>query len=419
MATKGFQKFTNKIFGGKSESPQSEMRKEQVVVANNRKSAANMISKLKCINLYDKKNQIPQEVIAEEEFQKVINWAIKELSEPTVFTRDISSLDEKIEFAINAFSEAIREGWVTTARWAATALHQGLLNLRQEISGTDLPNEDALYERRLNYAIEMENIIKASKDYDVAEIALKKQNERYQSKYNQLQKLKEELNNFRNTIEGAQLEDEIRQNAHKPGSLSKEARDLKQKYEECHKFIGSMQEIYLEIRKETAVLNDCDRKIETIRNHLVNLPTVNDPMLNARIERANNIHLRDMQKTLDDIEISKRNYDQYLSKMKQLSNHKVFQDEAANVIATMQKFENEERERLDRSIRNAQMIKAKLQRNAEKQKELAGLKEEINNLHLENEKLYQENTLQEDDYETNYEDEEEYNENVEYEYEPE
>lgn len=415
MATKGFQKFTNKIFGGKSESPQTEMRKEQVVIANNRKRAGEMISKLRCINLYDKKNQIPQEVIAEEEFQTVINWAMNELNEPTVFTMDISSLDDKIEFAIDAFSKAIKEGWVNTARWAATALHQGLSNLRQDISGIDVPNADALYERRLNYAIEMENIIKASKDYDVAEIALKKQNERYQSKYNQLQKLKEELNNFRNTIEGAQLEDEIRQNAHKPGSLSKEARDLKQKYEECHKFIGSMQEIYLEIRKETAVLNDCDRKIETIRNHLVNLPTVNDPMLNARIERANNIHLRDMQKTLDDIEISKRNYDQYLSKMKQLSNHKVFQDEAANVIATMQKFENEEREKLDRSIRNAQMIKAKLQRNAEKQKELAGLKEEINNLHLENEKLYQENTLQEEDYETDYEDEEEYNENIEYE----
>ena len=419
MATKGFQKFTNKIFGGKSESPQSEMRKEQVVVANNRKSAANMISKLKCINLYDKKNQIPQEVIAEEEFQKVINWAIKELSEPTVFTRDISSLDEKIEFAIDAFSKAIREGWVTTARWAATALNQGLSNLRQEISGIDVPNADALYEKRLNFAIEMENIVKASQDYDTAEIALKKQQERYQNKNNQVKKLKEELNNFRNTIEGAQLEEEIRQNAHKPGSLSKEARDLRQKYEEYHKLFGSMQEIYLEIMTKTSVLNDCDRKIETIRNHLVELPTVNDPMLNARIERANNMYLKNLQKTLDDIEISRRTYDQYLSKLTQISNHKVFQDEAAKVIATMQKIENEERERLDRSIRNAQMIKAKLQKNAEKQKELAGLKEEINNLHLENEKLYQENTLQEDDYETDYEDEEEYNENVEYEYEPE
>lgn len=180
-----------------------------------------------------------------------------------------------------------------------------------------------------------------------------------------------------------------------------------------------MQEIYLEIMTKTSVLNDCDRKIETIRNHLVELPTVNDPMLNARIERANNMYLKNLQKTLDDIEISRRTYDQYLSKLTQISNHKVFQDEAAKVIATMQKIENEERERLDRSIRNAQMIKAKLQKNAEKQKELAGLKEEINNLHLENEKLYKENTLQEDDYETDYEDEEEYNENVEYEYEPE
>lgn len=419
MATKGFQKFTNKIFGGKSESPQTEMRKEQVVIANNRKRAGEMISKLRCINLYDKKNQIPQEVIAEEEFQTVINWAMNELNEPTVFTMDISSLDDKIDFAIDAFSKAIKEGWVNTARWAATALHQGLSNLRQDISGIDVPNADALYEKRLNYAIEMENIVKASQDYDVAEIALKKQNERYQNKNNQAQKLKEELNNLKNTIEGAQLEEEIRQNAHKPGALSKEARDLKQKYEEYHKLIGSMQEIYLEIMAKTAVLNDCDRKIETIRNHLVETPVVNDPMLNARIERANNIHIREMQKTLDDIEISKRTYDQYLSKMKQLSNHKVFQDEAANVIATMQKIENEEREKLDRSIRNAQMIKAKLQKNAEKQKELAGLKEEINNLHLENEKLYQENTLQEDDYETDYEDEEEYNENVEYEYEPE
>ena len=146
---------------------------------------------------------------------------MNELNEPTVFTMDISSLDDKIDFAIDAFSKAIKEGWVNTARWAATALHQGLSNLRQDISGIDVPNADALYEKRLNYAIEMENIVKASQDYDVAEIALKKQNERYQNKNNQAQKLKEELNNLKNTIEGAQFEEEIRQNAHKPGALSK------------------------------------------------------------------------------------------------------------------------------------------------------------------------------------------------------
>lgn len=395
------------------------MRKEQVVVANNRKSAANMISKLKCINLYDKRNQLSQEVIAQEEFQKVINWAIKELSEPIVFTRDISSLDAKIEFAIDALSKAIREGWVTTARWAATALNQGLSNLRQEISGIDEPNADALYEKRLNFAIEMENIVKASQDYDTAEIALRKQQERYKSKNEQVQKLREELNDFKNTIEGAQLEEEIRQNAHRPGSLSKEARDLRQKYEEYHKLFGSMQEIYLEIMTKTSVLNDCDRKIETIRNHLVELPTVNDPMLNARIERANNMYLKNLQKTLDDIEISRRTYDQYLSKLAQISNHKVFQDEAARVITTMQKIENEERERYDRAIRNAQMIKSKLQKNLERKRELESLQEEIDNLHEENQKAYEENAIREEDSESDYEDEEEYNENVDYEYEPE
>lgn len=418
MATKGFQKFVDKFTGKKSESPQTEMRKEQVVVANNRKSAANMISKLKCINLYDKRNKLPKEVIQSEEFEDTINWAIKELSEPTVFTRNITSLDEKIEFAIDALTKAIREGWPSTARWAETALHQGLANLRQEISGIDLANADALYEKRLNYAIEMENIIKASQDYDTAEIALKQQQKRYQSKSEEVQQLREELNKIKNSFDGRLLMEEIGQNTHNPGVLSEEARKLKKKFEDYHKYLGSMQEIYLEVMTKTSVLNDCDRKIETIRNHLVELPVVNDPMLNAKIERANNMYVKNLQKTLDDIELSRRSYDQYLAKLAQISGHKVFQDEAANVIAMMQKIENEERERYDRAMRISQKVKSQIQRDKERMKQMEEMKNEINNIIAETQENIEnkdENIIDEDEVEEETEEEQ----NVEYIYDPE
>lgn len=418
MATKGFQKFVDKFTGKKSESPQTEMRKEQVVVANNRKSAANMISKLKCINLYDKRNKLPKEIIQSEEFEDTINWAIKELSEPTVFTRNITSLDEKIEFAIDALTKAIREGWPSTARWAETALHQGLANLRQEISGIDLANADALYEKRLNYAIEMENIIKASQDYDTAEIALKQQQKRYQSKSEEVQQLREELNKIKNSFDGRLLMEEIGQNTHNPGVLSEEARKLKKKFEDYHKYLGSMQEIYLEVMTKTSVLNDCDRKIETIRNHLVELPVVNDPMLNAKIERANNMYVKNLQKTLDDIELSRRSYDQYLAKLAQISGHKVFQDEAANVIAMMQKIENEERERYDRAMRISQKVKSQIQRDKERMKQMEEMKNEINNIIAETQENIEnkdENIIDEDEVEEETEEEQ----NVEYIYDPE
>lgn len=418
MATKGFQKFVDKFTGKKSESPQTEMRKEQVVVANNRKSAANMISKLKCINLYDKRNKLPKEVIQSEEFEDTINWAIKELSEPTVFTRNITSLDEKIEFAIDALTKAIREGWPSTARWAETALHQGLANLRQEISGIDLANADALYEKRLNYAIEMENIIKASQDYDTAEIALKQQQKRYQSKSEEVQQLREELNKIKNSFDGRLLMEEIGQNTHNPGVLSEEARKLKKKFEDYHKYLGSMQEIYLEVMTKTSVLNDCDRKIETIRNHLVELPVVNDPMLNAKIERANNMYVKNLQKTLDDIELSRRSYDQYLAKLAQISGHKVFQDEAANVIAMMQKIENEERERYDRAMRISQKVKSQIQRDKERMKQMEEMKNEIDNIIAETQENIEnkdENIIDEDEVEEETEEEQ----NVEYIYDPE
>lgn len=418
MATKGFQKFVDKFTGKKSESPQTEMRKEQVVVANNRKSAANMISKLKCINLYDKRNKLPKEIIQSEEFEDTINWAIKELSEPTVFTRNITSLDEKIEFAIDALTKAIREGWPSTARWAETALHQGLANLRQEISGIDLANADALYEKRLNYAIEMENIIKASQDYDTAEIALKQQQKRYQSKSEEVQQLREELNKIKNSFDGRLLMEEIGQNTHNPGVLSEEARKLKKKFEDYHKYLGSMQEIYLEVMTKTSVLNDCDRKIETIRNHLVELPVVNDPMLNAKIERANNMYVKNLQKTLDDIELSRRSYDQYLAKLAQISGHKVFQDEAANVIAMMQKIENEERERYDRAMRISQKVKSQIQRDKERMKQMEEMKNEIDNIIAETQENIEnkdENIIDEDEVEEETEEEQ----NVEYIYDPE
>lgn len=419
MATKGFQKFVDKFTGKKAESPQTEMRKEQVVVANNRKNASNMISKLKCINLYDKKNKLTPDVIASEEFEDTINWAIKELSEPTVFTRNIASLDERIEFAIDALTKAIREGWISTARWAATALHQGLANLRQDISGIDLANADALYEKRLNYAIEMENIIKASQDYDTAEIALKAQQKRYKTKSDEVQKIRDELNKIKESFEGRMLMEEIGQNTHNPGVLSEDARNLKKKFEDYHKLLGSMQEIYLEVMAKTSILNDCDRKIETIRNHLVELPVVNDPMLNAKIERANNMYVRNLQKTLDDIEVSRKAYDQYLAKLAQISGHKVFQDEAANVIATMQKIENEERERYDRAMRISQKVKSQLQRDQERKRKIEEMKVEIDNIINETKFEIEDETETEYEAEREEETEEETEENVEYVYDPE
>lgn len=412
----------NKLKGKKADSPQSEMRKEQVIVANNRKNAENMISKLRSINLYDKNNKLSKEIIASEEFEDTINWAIKELSAPTIFTRDISSLDEKLEFSIDALSKAIKEGWITTARWAAISLYQGLSNLRQEISGIDMVNADELYEKRLNYAIEMGNIIRVSQDYDTTDQSLQTQKRRYDRDFAKQQQKREYLEEQKNSYAGNMLLEEIKQNVHNPAALSEKAKTLKKEFEDYQRLRGNVEEMYLTIMTKESALNECNQKIATIRNHLAELPTVNDPLLNAKIERANNLYVKNLEKTLDDIKISREAHKRYLEKLKHLSTHEVFQDEAAQVIVTMKNMDLEKEKELNREMMIAERAKKEKEKNIRRMEALKQSRLEYQQL-VDREKALEEELEEDKDYEEEAETqaEEDFEDEVEteYEYEPE
>lgn len=412
----------NKLKGKKADSPQSEMRKEQVIVANNRKNAENMISKLRSINLYDKNNKLSKEIIASEEFEDTINWAIKELSAPTIFTRDISSLDEKLEFSIDALSKAIKEGWITTARWAAISLYQGLSNLRQEISGIDMVNADELYEKRLNYAIEMGNIIRVSQDYDTTDQSLQTQKRRYDRDFAKQQQKREYLEEQKNSYAGNMLLEEIKQNVHNPAALSEKAKTLKKEFEDYQRLRGNVEEMYLTIMTKESALNECNQKIATIRNHLAELPTVNDPLLNAKIERANNLYVKNLEKTLDDIKISREAHKRYLEKLKHLSTHEVFQDEAAQVIVTMKNMDLEKEKELNREMMIAERAKKEKEKNIRRMEALKQSKLEYQQL-VDRERALEEELEEDKDYEEEVETqaEEDFEDEVEteYEYEPE
>lgn len=412
----------NKLKGKKADSPQSEMRKEQVIVANNRKNAENMISKLRSINLYDKNNKLSKEIIASEEFEDTINWAIKELSAPTIFTRDISSLDEKLEFSIDALSKAIKEGWITTARWAAISLYQGLSNLRQEISGIDMVNADELYEKRLNYAIEMGNIIRVSQDYDTTDQSLQTQKRRYDRDFAKQQQKREYLEEQKNSYAGNMLLEEIKQNVHNPAALSEKAKTLKKDFEDYQRLRGNVEEMYLTIMTKESALNECNQKIATIRNHLAELPTVNDPLLNAKIERANNLYVKNLEKTLDDIKISREAHKRYLEKLKHLSTHEVFQDEAAQVIVTMKNMDLEKEKELNREMMIAERAKKEKEKNIRRMEALKQSRLEYQQL-VDRERALEEELEEEKDYEEEVEAqaEEDFEDEVEteYEYEPE
>lgn len=412
----------NKLKGKKADSPQSEMRKEQVIVANNRKNAENMISKLRSINLYDKNNKLSKEIIASEEFEDTINWAIKELSAPTIFTRDISSLDEKLEFSIDALSKAIKEGWITTARWAAISLYQGLSNLRQEISGIDMVNADELYEKRLNYAIEMGNIIRVSQDYDTTDQSLQTQKRRYDRDFAKQQEKREYLEEQKNSYAGNMLLEEIKQNVHNPAALSEKAKTLKKEFEDYQRLRGNVEEMYLTIMTKESALNECNQKIATIRNHLAELPTVNDPLLNAKIERANNLYVKNLEKTLDDIKISREAHKRYLEKLKHLSTHEVFQDEAAQVIVTMKNMDLEKEKELNREMMIAERAKKEKEKNIRRMEALKQSRLEYQQL-VDREKALEEELEEDKDYEEEVETqaEEDFEDEVEteYEYEPE
>lgn len=378
MPNKGTQKFMDGLSGlfGKKETPQEQMRNVQDKLANDRRREENMIARLHAININDPANKLSAEYVKSKNYDSIIRYVASELKNPPILGQDIALLDSYLDYAISALATSIREGFKTTAEWACIALHSCISSLRTEISGMDAEFADDLMESRLQYAENLRNIIRVSKEYDEMQMAMEKQKKRLQRQQEQLNALKAECKAYQQTPEGAQANEEIKLAAGNTANMSDTAKAFQDKLYELHRLRAQTIQTGMDIDAKNADVLSKGSQIENLRNQLATPPAVSDPKLQERIKRANEEYLTRILRQLNTASESMKEFDQFLSKLSSMHDHEVFA-----YMATAAKNEIDQLEMED--LRERQMKKEVLAKMRKTQQEKDMLR--LQNLKLEQE----------------------------------
>lgn len=380
------------------ESAYEQTRRDQVTLANNRSRAAAMKAKLERIDFSVSKFK-PETI---REYRALASEAIRELNDPAVITMDTKALDDYIDYAIDAFTKAIQEGLEMTAQWSGAAIYQSLTNLRKEISGIDLENADELYKKRLEYAENLEILVKSSMKYDADYAQMLNQQARYQEKLEEIRKKKEWYTAEKNTPEGSLAIAEIRQFASEPSRLSHKARLIQDELYRCHILEGSAEEIRLDIHTKEKKLEAEIQEIESTRNRLAELPVVTDPMLQEKINRAAQSYRDNLRRTLNELQEAQLAYVRHLSGLRTLAEHTMFTNSTAAAIKTMNSIDREQREEAQRNQRLEKQKRMDKQREAWNEQRLNNVVQEHHELHEENQTEYDEEDLETEEVNVEY-----------------
>jgi hypothetical protein len=372
MATKGSKKLTDKLSGlfGHKETPQDQMRAQQVQQAHNKTREHDMISLLNCINIADPNNKLPLKTIQERGYDRIIRLAINELKLPPIFDQDIEKLDNHFKYAIHALDLAIKEGYETTAEWASAALHTFVTTLRTEVPGMDAEFADALLESKLAYAENLKILINASREFDELTRDIARQRKRLAAKKTEFAEMRAAMDAKRQTEEGVRAESEITEYANNPGAMSDAAKQMRDELYAIHRLKGEIVQLETDIETKHVTKQSREADVENARNRLATPPTVSDPMQQERINKANDLYINNMLKKLNAAEEHTKAMDQFISKISSLREHGVFIQRAVaakNELDAMD-LEHYQKQQRDRDVA-ARMIAKQQEREIQKLRE--------------------------------------------------
>lgn len=339
--------FFDKLFG-KKETPREAAQRGQNLVKQNRSNAKAIISKLNSIDFYSADNKLDPEIIKEAAYIGLCANLEKDLEDPAEITRDISGLDEILEYAADALGEAVRNGHPTKAHWAAAALYKGIKELRKEITGTEAGHEAAVYEKRLEYAKTLKLIVDQASQLDKAEISLKEQQDRYDVLQKEIATLKENFTRYVQTPEGSTALANMNLFAANPEMMSENAKNLAAQSNEVKSKEDVAKAAYKQIMTLREQVQAANTQISIARNLLSMGVSIIRPEQLAETQRMLEHSVTETTARLDEIQKQKSLTKKYFDDMDLLGHHPVLLDSAAAAVKAANALKNENAQELTR-----------------------------------------------------------------------
>lgn len=344
--------FFDKLFG-KKETPREIAQKGQNLVKQNRSNAKAIISKLNSIDFYSPDNKLAPEIIKEAAYIGLCANLEKDLDDPAEITRDISGLDEILEYAADALGEAVRSGHPTKAHWAAAALYKGIKELRKEISGTEAGHEASVYEKRLEYAKTLKLIIDQAANLDQSQISLKEQQERYDALHAEIADLKNKFTQYVQTPEGSAAYANMNLHVANPVIMSEDAKNLQAQLNELKAEQDVADAAYKQIMVLREQIQAAKTQISIARNKLSLGVNIDRPEVLAEIQWLHDRSVAETIAALEKLKHEKAINKKFFDDMEQIGQHVVLVDSAADAVKAANALKNEN---IQEQTRRAQIL---------------------------------------------------------------
>ena len=308
----------------KKTSPHEKLQEEREQVSKCRESERALSARLSQVqtllnNPSPNAKKLSDEKIGELDLGNVIEYVKKELSYPLIVEQDLEKLDACIKFYIDALYSAVVDGLAETAQWSCTALITAIKSLRIPIDGIDEEYAAELYENRLQYANNMQNLVKTYREWEYNTISMAILSERRQKMREELdQKKAAYIKKRESGAIDAELA-ELKQKANNLGDLSDAAKAVQRELNDLHYGKGNIDSADAEILQLQTALTKQNAEIGTIRNQLATPPRATDPNLQARLNKANELYVNRLRRELNKTEEGLRAYEAYLVELAELA----------------------------------------------------------------------------------------------------
>lgn len=213
--------------------------------------------------LDDPRKRLSSRKIEELNMAGVIKYTSQGLRSFSICDAPQEALAKRIAFLIEALNMAVMDGMEKTAEWACTALVFAVKDL-----GTHAESTRALWERRVEYAGNLEQLVRCCIEHDQLAAQLAEQQQRRQRTQEELDQRK---NDFQTRRDSGELDDALAMlatHAHHPAMLPHHALVLKQELDRMHMLQDELTELDAHIAVKQRHLEETDAHFRFLRGKL-------------------------------------------------------------------------------------------------------------------------------------------------------
>lgn len=311
-------------------SPAEEEQKPEEISPKNRDNANEIESILTGIIFRDSKLAIldPEEAADQQALRDAMLQKLK--ATETTFD-DVTAIDEVLKYAAKAWSEAVREGYLQKAQWAASAVTNGINTFRQAVSGDHQEDSADVLQAKLEQIQHYAQIIKYAESIDIARLNLSNHSADMRKKLELFRPIQQEVQAAKKDPDKMLMLAAIKNvslNLMPVENLTEEESELRDKINEGVSMAQGIQRLREEIEKEKVKLNTLEMQLTNFRTKLKVIDVNDLKTLSAKHKVLLDQIVRETQETLTIADRVRQDVDAFEAEMRT-----VWSSSAANNLA--------------------------------------------------------------------------------------